>query len=108
MAFPPARSISFTIAAAASAPFVYVIATFAPSLARRLAIAAPIPRDPPVTSAALFFRFAMMIILIMCQHALAFYEAGQNFCPTQRLNSYVRILVKQKNLTPPSNHFDQN
>ena len=37
--------------AAASAPLVYVMATFAPSAARRLAIAAPMPREPPVTSA---------------------------------------------------------
>src|ERR1700691_383079 len=53
MAFPPARSISLTTDAAASAPFVYVSATAAPSAARRLAIAAPIPREPPVTSATL-------------------------------------------------------
>jgi hypothetical protein len=31
--------------------FCVVMATFAPSPARRLAIAAPIPREPPVTSA---------------------------------------------------------
>jgi hypothetical protein len=34
-----------------SAACVYVIATFAPSAARRLAIAAPMPREPPVMSA---------------------------------------------------------
>src|SRR5438552_9197410 len=51
MAFRPPRSISLTTAAAASAPFVYVMATFAPSAARRLAIAAPMPREPPVISA---------------------------------------------------------
>src|SRR5258707_8847361 len=37
--------------AAASAPFVYVMATLAPSAARRFAIAAPMPREPPVISA---------------------------------------------------------
>src|SRR5258708_11776076 len=51
MAFPPARSMALTTAAAASAPFVYVMATSAPSAARRLAIAAPMPREPPVMSA---------------------------------------------------------
>src|SRR5713226_2712775 len=57
MAFPPARSISLTTDAAASAPFVYVMATFAPSAARRLAIAAPMPREPPVMSAIFPSRF---------------------------------------------------
>jgi hypothetical protein len=39
---------------AAAASFAYVMATLAPSSARRFAIAAPIPREPPVTSATLF------------------------------------------------------
>src|SRR5271155_1429053 len=43
--------MALTTATAASAPFVYVMATFAPSAARRLAIAAPMPREPPVMSA---------------------------------------------------------
>ena len=45
IAFPPAPSMAFTTDAAASAPFEYVIATLAPSAARRFAIAAPMPRD---------------------------------------------------------------
>src|SRR3981189_2451715 len=53
MAFPPPSSIALTTAEAALASFAYVIATFAPSAARRFAIAAPIPREPPVTSATL-------------------------------------------------------
>src|SRR5207249_11130740 len=51
IALPPARPISLTTDAAASAPFVYVMAMFAPCAARRLAIAAPMPREPPVMSA---------------------------------------------------------
>src|SRR5690242_6029024 len=39
------------------------MATLAPSEARRLAIAAPIPREPPVTSAALLVKFDMFRIL---------------------------------------------
>jgi hypothetical protein len=35
------------------------MATFAPSAARRFAIAAPMPREPPVTSATLFTNFDM-------------------------------------------------
>src|SRR5213082_1231084 len=62
IAFPPSRSISLTTDAAASAPFVYVIATFAPSEARRLAIAAPMPRDPPVISAIFPSSFLFMIL----------------------------------------------
>jgi len=50
IALPPSRWIAFTTDAAASDPFEYVMATLAPSLARRLAIAAPMPREPPVTS----------------------------------------------------------
>src|ERR1700685_4256744 len=45
--------MALTTATAASAPFAYVMATFAPSAARRLAIAAPMPREPPVMSATL-------------------------------------------------------
>src|ERR1700756_946007 len=61
IAFPPARSISLTTDAAASAPFVYVMATCAPSAARRLAIAAPMPREPPVMSAIFPSSFICII-----------------------------------------------
>ena len=44
-------SMAFTTADAAVASFAYVMATLAPSAARRFAIAAPMPREPPVTSA---------------------------------------------------------
>src|SRR6202790_3983598 len=66
-AFRPARSISLTTDAAASAPFVYVIATFAPSAARRLAIAAPMPREPPVMSAAFPSKFFVIVVLLYAQ-----------------------------------------
>jgi hypothetical protein len=51
IAFPPLSSISLTTAEAALASFAYVKATLAPSAARRCTIAAPMPREPPVTSA---------------------------------------------------------
>src|ERR1700731_2516548 len=54
MAFPPPSSIALTTAEAALASFAYVMATLAPSAARRFAIAAPMPREPPVTSATFF------------------------------------------------------
>src|SRR5438128_5065450 len=63
IAFPPARSISLTADAAAAAPFVYVMATFAPSAARRLAIAAPMPREPPVISAIFPSSFLNIVLL---------------------------------------------
>src|ERR1700730_12722071 len=50
-AFPPLCSMALTTAEAALASLAYVMATLAPSLARRFAIAAPMPREPPVTSA---------------------------------------------------------
>src|SRR5205809_2742353 len=62
IAFPPAPSISLTTNAAASAPLVYVMATLAPSAARRLAIAAPMPREPPVMSAIFPSSFLFMIL----------------------------------------------
>src|SRR6266853_1154570 len=65
MAFPPSRSIALTTDAAASAPFVYVMATFAPSAARRLAIAAPMPREPPVMSATFPSRFLDIVFPLL-------------------------------------------
>src|SRR5436309_6746209 len=50
-AFPPLSSIALTTAEAALASFAYVMATLAPSAARRFAIAAPMPLEPPVMSA---------------------------------------------------------
>jgi len=41
--FPPLSSIALTTAEAALASFAYVMATLAPSAARRFAIAAPMP-----------------------------------------------------------------
>src|SRR5580693_6929097 len=38
------------------------MATFAPSTARRLAIAAPMPREPPVTSAIFASRFLDIVV----------------------------------------------
>ena len=52
----PGSSTRRTTCAAASLPSTYVTATSAPSRASRTAVAAPIPRAPPVTSATLPFR----------------------------------------------------
>src|SRR5882672_4361388 len=60
MAFPPSRSIALTTAEAALASLEYVMATFAPSEARRFAIAAPIPREPPVTNATFWVNLDMI------------------------------------------------
>jgi hypothetical protein len=62
IALPPLRSISLATASAASAPLVYVIATFAPSDANRLAMAAPIPREPPVISATFPSSFFDIVV----------------------------------------------
>src|SRR6202040_1111946 len=60
-AFPPSSSIALTTAEAAPASFEYVMATLAPSAARRLAIAAPMPREPPVTSAIFPSSFLVIV-----------------------------------------------
>src|SRR5580704_5339002 len=59
MALPPLLSIALTTAPADFASLAYVIATLAPSAARRFAIAAPIPLEPPVTSAVLSINLDM-------------------------------------------------
>ena len=56
--------------AAESAPLVYVMATFAPSAARRLAIAAPMPREPPVMSATFPSRFLDILLTYSFKLAL--------------------------------------
>jgi hypothetical protein len=67
IAVPPALSMACTTDAAASAPFEYVIATLAPSAARRFAIAAPMPREPPVTSATFFVNLDTESPLVFCE-----------------------------------------
>ena len=57
-----------------SAPFVYVMAIFAPSTARRLAIAAPMPREPPVMSATFpsnFFDIVYLLELDICSSGMS-------------------------------------
>src|ERR1700735_668525 len=69
MALPPSCSIAWTTDEAASPSFEYVIATFAPSAASRFAIAAPIPREPPVTSATFLVNLVMSSPgKLMCPH----------------------------------------
>jgi hypothetical protein len=49
---------------------VYVSATAPPSAASRLAIAAPMPRDPPVTSATLPVSFFDTTLVLSLPHRL--------------------------------------
>src|SRR5882724_5497461 len=46
------------------------MATFAPSAARRLAIAAPMPREPPVTNAALLVKLDTCISFASCERVI--------------------------------------
>src|SRR5438105_9995215 len=48
------------------------MATFAPSVARRLAMAAPMPRDPPVTSAIFPSSFLFMVCLLFLSRLSSF------------------------------------
>src|SRR5438270_4504995 len=57
----PAARIAATSSSAFCGDAEYVIATAAPSLASRRAIAAPIPRDAPVTNAAFPLSLAISI-----------------------------------------------
>src|SRR6266542_325301 len=47
------------------------MATFAPFSARRLAIAAPMPREPPVTSATLLVSSLSFLLLLFCSCCLS-------------------------------------
>src|SRR6202040_2699912 len=69
-AFSPLSSIALTTAEAALASFAYVMATLAPSEARRFAIAAPIPREPPVTSATFFANLDMDLLWFSVTNSL--------------------------------------
>src|SRR5712692_8070304 len=70
MALPPSRSIASTTAEAALASFAYVMATFAPFAARRLAIAAPMSREPPVMSAIFPSSFLDIVFFLFLNLAL--------------------------------------
>ena len=52
-ASPPCSLMRDSVSSAAAALPAYITATFAPSAARATAIARPIPREPPVTTAVL-------------------------------------------------------
>src|SRR5271167_2576187 len=64
MALPPALSIASTTLEAALASLAYVMTTVAPSVARRFAIPAPMPREPPVMSAIFPSSFLDIIFLL--------------------------------------------
>src|SRR5437867_1172610 len=64
-AFPPAASIERTTSLALPGDALYVRATAAPSVASRLAIAAPMLREPPVTSATMPASFLVMFVFII-------------------------------------------
>src|ERR1700688_4433736 len=62
------------MAEAVLASFAYVMATFAPSAARRLALAAPMPREPPVMSAVFpsnFFDIVHLLELDICSSGMS-------------------------------------
>src|SRR6266403_6118131 len=58
------------------------MATFAPSAARRLAIAAPIPREPPVMSAIFPSRFLDIFYLLFLQSRSLRLPYGSDHGPT--------------------------
>src|SRR6202048_44482 len=77
------------------------MATFAPSVARRLAMAAPIPREPPVTSAIFPSSFLFMVCLLFLSRLdslyIARYKTPQWTEPCQML--YLPIGMKSETAT---------
>ena len=74
---PPASSISFTTASALSRAVCATTATWAPSAPRRRAMAAPIPREPPVTIATLPSSLMTCLSSLRVGDARAPYQAVQ-------------------------------
>src|SRR6266404_912856 len=84
-AFPPAASIERTTSLALSGDALYVKATDAPSAASRLAMAAPMLREPPVTSATLPVSFfAIFVFIIFFQMSFSNCESGIDGCVSGR------------------------
>src|SRR5437762_8646849 len=72
------------------------MATLAPSAARRLAIAAPIPREPPVTSAALLVKLDTVRLLSCCEQVHRHSANPLTASPgaaRRTINTYVRITL---------------
>src|SRR5579863_9705972 len=80
MAFPPPSSMALTTAEAAPASLAYVMATLAPSAASRFAIAAPIPREPPVTSATLFASLDIDLLCFGERFTTTWVSTGRRLC----------------------------
>src|ERR1700722_18115001 len=79
------------------------MATLAPSAARRLAIAAPMPREPPVTSAIFPSNFFAIVLLLyalqdqMGHNEAASFEPGQSTTETNCSSSRTkRMLVRHE------------
>src|SRR6266404_2302065 len=84
-AFPPAASIERTTSLALSGDALYVRATDAPSAESRLAMAAPMLREPPVTSATLPVSFfAMFVFIFFLQMSFSNCESGIDGCVSRR------------------------
>src|SRR5882762_4014203 len=78
------------------------MATFAPSAARRLAIAAPMPRDPPVISAIFPSSFLFMICLLFLRldsFCIDWYKTPRWTKPCQMV--YLPIGMKLKTAPAP-------
>src|SRR5258708_966795 len=68
------------------------MATFAPSVARRLAMAAPMPRDPPVISAIFPSSFLFMVCLLFDSLCIDWYKTPRWTNPCQMV--YLPIGMK--------------
>src|SRR5258705_1499319 len=78
------------------------MATFAPSVARRLAIAAPMPREPPVISAIFPSSFLFMICLLFLRldsFCIDWYKTPRWTKPCQMV--YLPIGMKSKTAPAP-------
>src|SRR5438477_4229571 len=96
-AFPPAALIERTTSSALAGDALYVRATAAPSVASRLAIAAQMLREPPVTSATLPARIFVMFVVITFSFCSAFVRLGRvvhllNYLPHRFEVAQYRIL----------------
>src|SRR4029077_11037242 len=78
------------------------MATFAPSVARRLAMAAPMPREPPVISAIFPSSFLFMVCLLFLSRAASLWIDWYKTPPSTKARQVIYLPIAIKSNTAPA------
>src|SRR6266851_1840027 len=76
------------------------MATLAPSAARRFAIAAPIPREPPVTTATLPANFCPLLLFIKFCSFFVFCSSLFSWARALRFSSKAGVVIEFNSVEP--------